>query len=150
MPTQGVYDEYVSAQIDLTSAAKTAIPPFLAPIDVYRWGLALDALLDVGAGFSITMNLRVTIGSDTGDTDAAVGTYTTTSDVAAGTVVWLEPDGTIWTGPLEVDSSEQLAIEVTDAADTAGTGHVIVQYRRKPFTGARGPDKTLVTEGTVA
>ena len=126
------------------------------PCDVYRWGLITDALLDVGAGFTIALDWRPTAGSDTNR--AQKDTIVKTADVAAGQVLYSEAVGAVAqatgsdgslvdvapAGPVEVDPGEELVIEVTDAADTAGTGYVWIEYVEKPLAGSRAGNATNV------
>lgn len=150
MPTQGVFDVYCSAQINAMSAASTIVPPFFSPIDIYRWGIAADALIDVGAQFQVSVDVAT---FDSAVLVAnALGTFSSgvDGDLAINTLTWFEPDGTAWVGPYELDSDEMLLVDVDNAADTAGTFYFVMMYRRRPFVGARSTDLTLVTEGTVA
>lgn len=121
------------------------------PIDVYRWGLITNALLDVGAGFVLALDFRPTAGSDTNRVEMST-ISTGTTDVAAGKMVYNQAigadndgetaeDGTLRnvapTGPIECDPGEELVIEVTNAADTAGTGYVFIEYVELPAQGTR-------------
>ena len=92
------------------------------------------------AGFTIAADHRVTAGSDTGRVNAAVGTISATADVGQGKGLYSEP-----ATPFQVDPGEQLVFEITDAADTAGTGYIWVEYSELPFVGDSG-----VTAGTFA
>ena len=135
-----------------------------APIDVYRFGLITQDLLDVGAQFTLPLDHRVLAGSDVGRTEVAT-LSTGTVDVAAGKVVYkdvilpvaeatqaghlssLSP-GTKQnvgpTGPLHVRPGEEVVIEVTDAADTAGTGRVWIEYAAQGFA---QPNAVVGTDG---
>lgn len=142
------------------------------PIDIYRWGIITQDLLDVGAGFTISMEFRPTVGSDTDR--AAKQTIDRTTDVAAGTVLYRDVilavaqasgDDTLTggtttqtsllnvgpAGPLHVRPGEEVVFEVTDAADTAGTGRIWVEYVESDFALANAvttSDGVHVTKGT--
>lgn len=149
MPTQGVYDSYCSALIAADATSTTLVPPFFQPIDIYRWGIGVIELLDTdGDPMEISVN-KATF-DETELVADIMGSYTTTADVPVNSLVWLEPDGTIWTGPYALDSDEVLVVEVDTAATTGGDFFFLLQYRRRPFVSARSTDLTLVTEGTIA
>lgn len=135
---QAVYEEWVSqTQDDLTATGDIVGPAFAQPVDIIRWGVILDALLDVGAGFSAALDRRITIGSDIGRVNAAGGTLTRTADVAAGQVLYGDVSAGTPNAPLELDPGDEVVFEVTDAADTAGTGHWFCMWRRRPFVDPR-------------
>ena len=134
----------ISSQVTLNSTGdKYTFTPVM-PIDVKRWGFIADVLVDVGAGLTVAMDHRPTAGSDTGRVE--VDTIVRTSDVAAGKGLVTEvvlpvsqvtaEDGSLrdvsGTGPFQVDPGEQLVFEVTDAADTAGTGLFFLEYYELP------------------
>jgi hypothetical protein len=140
--------------VDFTTAADTVYVTPATPIKIVRWGLVVTSLLDVGAGFAAAMDFRPTAGSDTDRVNGAVasgidtagGTITTTADVAAGDGLYHE-----LSQPLEVLPGEQVVIQITDAADTAGTGLFWVEYEEEPFAAAyAGTSSRLVnmTEAT--
>ena len=129
----------VSAQISVaTTGDKFTFTPG-RPVDIVRWGIIADVLIDVGVGMTIAADHRITAGSDTGRVNAAVGTITDTDDIAQGDGVYTENVSPLITArPTEtfrVDPGEQVVFEVTDAADTAGTGHIFIEYRQIPFVG---------------
>lgn len=137
------YKQDVVGSVDFASTGDKAIWTPSQPVDVVRWGIITDALLDVGAGFTLKVDWRPTAGSDSSRTDGvptsttSPGNYTTplnmttTVDIAAGTEAFISlPE------PLQVNPGEQLVFQVTDAADTNGTGLVWVQYQPRPFVAA--------------
>jgi hypothetical protein len=140
---QAQYITETSGQVTLTSTGDKFLFASGAPIDVIRWGVLADALIDVGAGMTIKMDHRPTLGSDTSRTDGTPTTaenLVTTSDIAAGAGGYVELDD-----PFQVDPGEELVFQVTDAADTAGTGLIFIQYRIRPFIPGSG-----ATAGTDA
>jgi hypothetical protein len=140
--------------VNFAAAADTVYITPATPIKIVRWGLVVTSLLDVGAGFIAALDFRPTAGSDTdrvngsvaAGVDTAGGTITTTADVAAGAGLYHE-----LSTPLEILPGEQGVIQITDAADTAGTGLFWVEYEEEPFAAAyAGSDSRLVnmTEAT--
>ena len=131
----------VSAQVSFTSTGDKLVFTPGRPINVIRWGLVADALIDVGAGMIVACDFRPTAGSDASRTngsvssgvDTAGGTISTsTTDVAAGAGLFHD---VVAAGYFQVNPGEQIVIEVTDAADTAGTGYVFIEYIPQPFQG---------------
>ncbi len=134
-----------------TSTGDKFIYTPLNPVDVLRWGLITNALLDVGAGFVLALDYRPTAGSDTnraekstistGSTDVAAGKVVFNMAVGADTDGETAEDGTTRfvgpTGPVQVDPGSELVIEVTDAADTAGTGYVFLEVLEHDPVGTR-------------
>lgn len=120
------------------------------PVDIYRYGFVTNALLDVGVTFILALDWRPTAGSDTNRAEKATITTGTTDQAAGkmgyrdiilpvaaatagdGSTVNVGPDG-----PLEVDPGEEVVIEVTNAADTAGTGYVWIEYVEHDIGGSR-------------
>ena len=128
-----------SAQIAVNSTGdKFSFTPG-RPVNIVRWGIIADALIDVGVGMTIAADHRPTITSDTGRGDGDVGTITTTADIAQGDGIYTETVSPDVTGKtlqtFRVDPGEQVVFQVTDAADTAGTGIIFVEYRQLPFVG---------------
>lgn len=136
------YDEVVeTAQVALTSTGdKYTFTPSTV-VEVVRWGIVADALLDVGAGLTVAADYRPTAGSDTGRVDADIGSVTTAADIAQGKV-WNDE----LASPYKLIPGEQAVFEVTDAADTAGTGILYIHYRRRPWH-PELTDYANVTEG---
>jgi hypothetical protein len=135
--TQRRYE--VSAQVALTTTGdKMTFTPG-APVNIVRWGVIADALIDVGAGMTIKADFRPTAGSDTGRGDGDGGDITVTADIAQGKGAYTEevatPAATAVAAKLQVDPGEQVVFQVTDAADTAGTGHIFVEYELEGFSG---------------
>lgn len=129
----------VSAQIALNSTGdKMTFTPG-APVNIIRWGVIADSLIDVGVGMTIKADFRPTAGSDTGRGDGDVGDITVTADIAQGKGAYTEEVATPATpavpAKFEVDPGEQVVFQVTDAADTAGTGHIFVEYELEGFSG---------------
>ena len=126
----------VSAQVTVNSTGdKMTFTPG-RPVNIIRWGIIADALIDVGAGMTIKADFRPTAGSDSGRGDGDVGDITTTSDIAQGKGLFtqdLSDDAT--EVKFQVDPGEQVVFQVTDAADTAGTGHIFVEYEEEGFSG---------------
>ena len=133
---QFLYDQDVSSQVVFTTTGDKVTFTPSQPIDVIGFGLITDALLDVGAGMVLKLDHRPTAGSDSSRTDgltpdgaaSAQNLSTSTTDIAAGDFAYV-----IFTRPYEVDPGEQLVAEVTDAADTAGTGFIFLIYQKRPF-----------------
>jgi len=129
----------VSAQINVNSTGDKMTFTPASPVNIVRWGIIADALIDVGVGMTIKADHRPTAGSDTGRGDGDVGDITVTADIAAGKGAYTEeigtPAATAAQAKFEVDPGEQVVFQVTDAADTAGTGHIFVEYELIPFVG---------------
>lgn len=134
----------VSPQVTLTSTGDKMVFTPSSPVNIVRWGVIADALIDVGAGMTIKADHRPTAGTDTSRGDGDVGDVTVTADIAQGAGAYTEEVGTPAAGtvadPLiaqkfEVDPGEQVVFEVTDAADTAGTGHIFLEFELLPFVG---------------
>lgn len=138
------------------STGVVAVMNFGVPVEVLRIGITVDdaELLDVGAGFSIKAWKYLIPGSSTNA--VALGTITTTADVAKGSGLYNnlttgDDNGeTAEDGSLRNESvrnnfdddnkfiilpGEQLVWDLTDAADTSGKGQVWVQYVERPFAG---------------
>ena len=116
------------------------------PVNIIRWGIIIDTILDVGVGFTIKADHRPTAGSDTGRGDGDVGDITTTTDVAVGKGLYTEEvSGAGSKQKFKVDPGEQVVFQVTDAADTTGDGFVFVEYEEEGFQG-----DTNVTAGEDA
>ena len=132
----------VSAQVNVqSSTGDKATFTFAQPVDVVGVGFIADALLDVGAGFVFKFDRRVTAGSDTGRGDGDVGTLTNgTTDVVAGTVIYND-----LAAPVELNAGDQVVFEVTNVADTAGTGFAFIKYQRRPFVAGRIAKAVKVT-----
>ena len=140
------------AGVDFTTTGDKWVLTPARPINIIRWGIVADALIDVGAGMVVALDFRPTAGSDSGRVngatssgrDTAGGTLSTgTTDVAAGSGSYrdlvpvaasgLSATGTGEYGGFQVDPGEQAVFEVTDAADTAGSSGVLfVEYVTMP------------------
>ncbi len=110
------------------------------PVNIVRWGVIADSLIDVGVGFTIKGDFRPTAGSDTGRGDGNVGDVTVTADIAQGEGVYTEECATpaVTTAvptKFKLDPGEQVVFQVTDVADTAGTGMIFVEYEMEGFSG---------------
>lgn len=132
----------ISAQVALTTTGDKFTFSPAVPVNIVRWGVIADALIDVGAGMVIALDHRVTFGSDTGRVngatsagkDTAGGTLSTgTTDVAQGKGLYREVNQV--PGPFKLAPGEQAVFEVTDAADTAGTGFLWLEYEVEGFAG---------------
>ncbi len=129
----------VSAQVTLNSTGDkmTFTPAF--PVNIVRWGIIADALIDVGAGMTIKADWRPTAGSDSSRSDGTCGDITVTADISQGQGAYTEecadPSTTAVPAKFSVDPGEQIVFQVTDAADTAGTGILFVEYEALPFVG---------------
>ncbi len=128
----------VSAQVTLNSTGdKMTFTPGV-PVNIIRWGVIADALIDVGAGFTIKADWRPTAGSDSSRSDGTCGDITVTADISQGQGAYTEECATPDAGApakFEVDPGEQLVFQVTDAADTSGTGLIFIEYELLPFVG---------------
>ena len=80
----------VFAQASMTVAADINTFTPARPVNIIRWGVIADALIDVGAGMTIKADHRPTAGSDTGRGDGNVGDITVTSDIAQGDGAYTE------------------------------------------------------------
>lgn len=143
----------------------------VVPFEVIRWGLMVDdnELLDVGDGVVLTLKKYLIPGSATNA--VTLGTISSTADVAKGSGLYsdlavLDTDGTAgpvasstdyletgatrWSPPTPVLSNrlvlpgQQLVVDLTDAADTSGKGHVWVTGIPKPFIGLQLDNYTKV------
>ena len=138
------YQSIESAQVTLTTAADKFTYTPSVPVDIIRWGVIADALIDVGVGMTIKLDHRPTAGSDTARTDGLGGKdLVTTVDIAAGDGGYVEPDA-----PFQVDPGEEVVFQVTDQADTAGTGMLFLHVQPRPFVGdptatAGGPSNRI-------
>ncbi len=83
-----------------------------------------------------------------------MGDITVTADIAQGEGVYTEECITAAAGTIadpqvaakfEVDPGEQVVFQVTDAADTSGTGFIFVEYEALSFVG-----DSNVTAGTFS
>lgn len=137
---QGHYQEVVSAQVALNSTGDKFTYTPSRPCRLIRWGFLADALVDVGAGAIVAMDRRVLTNDDTGRVDGAGGTISTgTTDVAKGFSLYHE-----CSPPLDLNFGDQLVFEVTNAADTAGTGIVFLHVQPDPFVGTEIAEATKV------
>jgi hypothetical protein len=142
----------VSLEVDFTSTGDKMIftPP--VPVDIIRWGVIANALIDVGAGMVVKGDFRPTSGSDGSRGDGDVGDITlgVDADIAQGEGAYTGRVNPGLTGdaqktPFQVDPGEEVVFQVTDAADTAGTGLIWVQYQARAFVG-----DSAVTAGTAS
>ncbi len=135
--TQHRVEVSASVNMDSTGDKMTFTPA--TPVNIVRWGVIADTLIDVGAGMTIKADHRPTAGSDSSRGDGDVGDITVTADISQGTGAYTEEcataAGTAVPGKFEVDPGEQVVFQVTDAADTSGTGHIFVEYELLPFVG---------------
>lgn len=117
-----------------------------SPVEVIRWGLIADALIDVGAGMTVKAD-KVNSAGTRGDGDA--GSVTTTSDIAAEDGIYTEnvsPGVTAHpTEPHKLIPGERIVFQVTDIADTAGDAFIFIEYRKRPFVGDDLANMTKVT-----
>ncbi len=129
----------VSAQVALNSTGDKMVFTPGAPVNIIRWGVIADALIDVGAGMTIKADWRRTAGSDSSRSDGTCGDITVTADISQGQGAYTEECATPATTAVKavflVDPGEQVVFEVTDAADTSGTGMIFVDYELLPFVG---------------
>ncbi len=129
----------VSAQVTLNSTGDkmTFTPAF--PVNIVRWGIIADALIDVGTTLVLKADWRPTAGSDSSRSDGTVGDITITADLSQGQGVYTEecatPATTAVAKKFSVDPGEQVVFQVTTAADTSGTGFIFVEYETLPFVG---------------
>ncbi len=142
-----VYENHlteVSAEIDLTATGDKMTFSPARPVNIVRWGILANSLIDVGAGMVIKADHRPTAGSDGSRGDGDVGDITVTSDINQGEGAYTEECGTPAAGTLadpvvaakfSVDPGEEVVFQVTNAADTAGTGRIFVEYEALPFVG---------------
>lgn len=128
------------AQDNATATGDGMIFTPAQPIDVYRFIIIADALIDVGAGMVVTLDHRPTAGSDT--SRVTIATMTISADIAAGAGAYVTMDAD---EPFEVNPGEELVVEVTNAADTAGTFKPAVAYQRRAFVGTRIANLTDLT-----
>jgi hypothetical protein len=123
-----------------TTGIKFTLTPAV-PIDIIRWGVIANALIDVGAGMILQARKRPTAGSATGE--SVVGTLSTgTTDIAAGTLFNDE-----LAAPVQIDPGQDFVVDATDAADTAGTGFIYAIFRIRGFQPGQRPATGKVIEG---
>jgi hypothetical protein len=139
------------------STGVAAVMNFAVPVEIVRMGIVVDdnELLDVGAGFTITLKKYLVPGSATNA--VTLGSITRIADVPKGGVVYndfdlgdndgeVAEDGTTRNLPVRSASDfdtndfivlpgQQIVWDLTDAADTSGKGQVFVQYIERPFAG---------------
>ncbi len=129
----------VSASVALNSTGDKMVFTPGGPVNIVRWGVIADALIDVGASFTIKADWRPTAGSDSSRSDGTCGDITVTSDISQGQGAYTEecatPAATAVAAKFSVDPGEQVVFQVTDAADTSGTGMIFVEYELLPFVG---------------
>ncbi len=129
----------ISAQVGMTSLGDKMTFMQAVPVNIVRWGVIANALIDVGAGFTIKGDFRPTAGSDASRGDGDVGDITVTADIAQGKGIYTEECATAATPAVptkfKLDPGEQVVFEVTDIADTAGTGMIFVEYELEGFSG---------------
>lgn len=136
-------DNAVDAGYTLNSTGDKAFWQPGQPVDILRWGIIADGLVDVGAGMTVKLDVRSTVGTDTGRGDGDGGDITITADIAAGDGIYTEEltAAAITAsnpGILELDPGEEVVFQVTDAADTAGNGYFFIEYIELPFVGDTG------------
>lgn len=147
--SQGIRNTHFVNAVDATATGDTVMT-FAQPIDILRWGFITEVPLDVGAGMTVSLDHRPTAGTDTGRVEIdAMAAFT--ADIAAGLGRWADLDDAVaqatavdgslvdvGTGnPFQVDPGEQVVFDVDDAADTAGTLTIFIEYLEKPMTGTR-------------
>ncbi len=129
----------VSAQVAMTSLGDKMTFMQAVPVNIVRWGVIANSLIDVGAGFTIKADHRPTAGSDSSRGDGDAGDVTVTADIAQGKGIYTEevatPASTAAPTKFLLDPGEQVVFEVTDAADTGGTGFIFVEYEMEGFSG---------------
>lgn len=108
-----------------------------SPVEIIRWGFIADALIDVGTTMIVALD-KTNSGGTRGDGD--VGTITTgTDDILKNDGIYTEnvsPGVTLHpTEPHKLIPGEFVTLQVTDAADTAGTFIPFIEYRKLPFVG---------------
>lgn len=125
-----------SAQISVNSTGDKMTFTPARPVNIIRWGIIADALIDVGTGMTIKADHRPTAGSDASRGDGDVGDITVTTDILQGKGAYTEEvSGAGTKQKFQVDPGEQVVFQVTDAADTAGTGIIFVEYEEEGFSG---------------
>lgn len=104
------------------------------PVDIVGWGIIVTTASQVGTGMTVKGDKRPTAGSDTSRGDGDVGSLVVAAgeDKAAGKG-WYKR----LTKPVELNPGQELVIEVTNAADTAGAGYAFVRYTPRPMSGSR-------------
>lgn len=129
----------ISAQIGMTSLGDKMTFMSAVPVNIVRWGVIADSLIDVGAGFTVKGDHRPTAGSDSSRGDGDVGDITVTDDIAQGKGIYTEecatPASPAQPAKFLLDPGEQVVFQITDAADTAGTGMIFVEYELEGFSG---------------
>ena len=110
------------------------------PVDIFRWGIIADGLVDVGVGLTVKLDVRPKVGTDTDRGDGDGGDITITADLAEGDGIYTEECTSAAVtadspGILELDPGEEIVFQVTDAADTAGTGYFFIEFYERPFVG---------------
>lgn len=129
----------ISVQVAMTSLGDKMTFMSAVPVNIVRWGVIADSLIDVGAGFTIKGDHRPTAGSDSSRGDGDVGDITVTDDIAQGKGIYTEecatPASPAQPTKFLLDPGEQVVFQITDIADTAGTGMIFVEYELEGFSG---------------
>lgn len=132
----------VSGQVALTTTGDKFIFTPAAPCYITRWGVIADALIDVGAGMILAGDHRIDAGTDTGRVNGSVSSGVDTAGGTLSTSTTDVPQGNglyhTLSSPFLVVPGEQFVIECTDAADTAGTGLLFIEYAEAAFQGDSG------------
>lgn len=105
--------------------------PIIKPANVYRLGFIVDSSTASGTTVVVSLDHRVTAGSDTGRVELA--TLQPTATVAQGEGVYID-----LTGRNEINPGEELVIEAKTAAGVAATAHVFVEVVEYPFVQTSG------------
>ncbi len=118
--------EAVLASADVSTVGDKGEFVFSVPVEIFRYGLIVSTLLNVGGGVAFTLDKRVDIGSDSG---RVAGTEDLTLgldvDVAVGDGVYRNLDA-----PILVIPGESLVFEEITEEDTAvGNFRPFVHYR---------------------
>lgn len=122
----GVTTVHSASGANLNSAADALTVPVVKPINVYRFGVIVDSSTASGTTLVLSLDKRVTAGTDTGRVELA--TLQPTATVAQGKGIYFD-----LTGREEINPGEELIIEVKTAAGVAATGHVFVEVVEYPF-----------------
>lgn len=96
------------------------------PANVVRFGFIVDSSTASGTTVVVSLDKRVTAGSDSGRVELA--TLSPTATVAQGKGVYFD-----LTARQEVNPGEELIFEAKTAAGVAATAHVFVEVVEYPF-----------------
>lgn|SRR5271166_4686532 len=138
----------VASPVTLTGTSDLYVfPSFLRPVDVVAFGFIVTTALVDASGAVMSLDRRITPGSDTGRiagtsyTPAATITLAASSAEAIGKVVYGVADYTGgdptkkgWT-PIQCSAGDSMVLVFPTTAPTTGAGQVFIEYRPRDEQG---------------